>query len=72
LEDGTYDFGDEIYNQVSNTNKGLLQDYLKDLDRIGKPGNNVTRELADTWFKGRIEEKVYDFFYPVRSQLITR
>ena len=72
LEDGTYDFGNEIYNQVSNTNKGLLQDYLKDLDRIGKPGNNVTRELADTWFKGHLEEKIYDFFYPVRSQLIIR
>jgi hypothetical protein len=72
LEDGTYDFGNEIYRQISNANKELLMDYLKDLARIGKPGNNVTKELADTWFKGRIEEKVYDFFYPVRSQLIVR
>ena len=72
LEDGTYDFGNEIYNQVSNTYKDLVMDYLKDLDRIGKPGNNVTRELANTWFKGRLEEKIYDYFYPVRSQLIVR
>jgi len=72
LEDGTYDFGNEIYRQISNANKELLMDYLKDLARIGKPGNNVTKELADTWFKGRIEEKVYDFLYPVRSQLIVR
>jgi hypothetical protein len=72
LEDDTYDFGNEIYNQISNTNKELLMDYLKDLARIGKPGNNVTKELADTWFKGRIEAKVYDFLYPVRSQMIVR
>ena len=47
-------------------------DYQKDLERIGKPGNNVTKELADTWFKGKLEEKVYEYFYPVRSQLIIR
>jgi hypothetical protein len=72
LPDGSFDFGNEYYNEVSNANRGLIMDYLKDLERIGKPGNNVTKELADTWFKGRIEEKIYDFFYPIRSQLITR
>lgn len=72
LPDGSFDFGNQFYNEISNSNKGLIMDYLKDLERIGKPGNNVTKELADTWFKGRLEEKIYDYFYPVRSQLITR
>ena len=72
LPDGSFDFGNQFYNEISNSNKGLIMDYLKDLERIGKPGNNITKELADTWFKGRLEEKIYDYFYPVRSQLITR
>jgi hypothetical protein len=72
LADGSFDFGNEYYNEVANTYKGLIMDYLKDLERIGKPGNNVTQKLADTWFKGRLEEKIYDYFYPVRSQLIGR
>jgi len=72
LEDGTYDFGNEIYNEVSNANKGLIADYLRDLARIGKPGNNVTKELADTWFKGQLEAKVYNYFYPVSSQMVVR
>ena len=82
LEDGTYDFGNVFYNEIININKGLINDYLKDLDRVGKPtldasgkpngGDPITKEKADTWFKGRLEEKVYDYFYPVRSQLITR
>jgi hypothetical protein len=72
LEDGSFDFGNELYNQIVNTNKGLIAEYLKDLDRIGKPGNNVTKELADTWFKGRIEEIIYNFLYPVRSQMVVR
>jgi hypothetical protein len=72
LPDGSFDFGNQFYNEVMNANKGLIMDYLKDLERIGKPGNNITRELADTWFKGRLEEKIYDYFYPVRSQLIGR
>ena len=72
LPDGSFDFGNQFYNEISNSNKGLIMDYLKDLERIGKPGNNITKELADTGFKGRLEEKIYDYFYPVRSQLITR
>jgi len=72
LPDGSFDFGNQFYNEVMNANKGLIMDYLKDLERIGKPGNNITRELADTWFKGRLEDKIYDYFYPVRSQLIIR
>lgn len=72
LPDGSFDFGNQFYNEVINANKGLIMDYLKDLERIGKPGNNVTKELADTWFKGRLEEKIYDYFYPVRSQLVIR
>jgi hypothetical protein len=72
LADGSFDFGNEYYNEVSDTNKGLITDYLKDLERIGKPGNNITKEKANTWFKDRLEEKVYDYFYPVRSQLISR
>jgi hypothetical protein len=72
LPDGTYDFGNEFYNEVIKNYKDLIIDYQKDLERIGKPGNNVTKELADTWFKGKLEEKVYSYFYPVRSQLIIR
>lgn len=72
LPDGSYDYGNQIYNEVGNTYKNLIMDYLKDLERIGKAGNNVTKELADKWFKGRLEEKIYDYFYPVRSQLVIR
>jgi hypothetical protein len=72
MEDGSFNFGNEFYNEVANTYKGLISEYLKDLERIGKPGSNITKEKADTWFKGRLEEKIYDYFYPVRSQLITR
>ena len=72
LPDGSYDFGNELYNEVIIANKELIMDYLKNLEKIGKPGNNTTKELADTWFKGRLEEKIYNYFYPVRSQLINR
>ena len=72
LPDGSFDFDNQFYNEVSNANKGLIMEYLKDLERIGKPGNNVTKELADKWFKGRLEEKIYDYLYPLRSQLIVR
>ena len=72
LEDGSFDFGNELYNEIININKGLIPEYLKDLDRIGKPDNNITKELADTWFKGRIEESIYNFLYPVRSQMVVR
>ena len=72
LSDGSFDFGNEFYNEVSNIYKGLIIDYQKDLERIGKLGNNITKKLADTWFKGRFEEKVYDYLYPVGSQLVVR
>ena len=72
LPNGTYDFGNEFYNEVIKNYKDLIMDYQKDLERIGKPGNNVTKELADKWFKGRLEEKIYDYLYPLRSQLIVR
>jgi hypothetical protein len=72
LPDGSYDYGNQFYNEVGNTYKDLITDYLRDLERIGKAGNNVTKELADKWFKGRLEEKIYDYFYPVRSQLVIR
>ena len=67
MEDGSYDFGNEIYNQVININKRLMTEYLKDLDRA-----DITKEKADGWLKSRIEEKVYDFFYPLKSKLIVR
>jgi hypothetical protein len=72
LQDGTFDFGNEFYNEVIKIYKDLIIDYQKDLEKIGKPGNTITKELADTWFKGRLEEKIYDYLYPVRSQLIVR
>ena len=72
LEDGSFDFGNDLYNEINSKYSNLITDYLKDLERIGKPGNNVTKEKADTWFKGRLEEKIYDYFYPIRSQLIMR
>jgi hypothetical protein len=82
LPDGSFDFGNEYYNEVANTYKGLISEYLKDLDRVGKPTldasgkpngrDPITKEKADMWFKGRLEEKIYDYFYPVKSQLITR
>jgi hypothetical protein len=82
LEDGTYDFGNDLYNEVSNINKGLINEYQKDLSKIGEPivdasgkptGNNpITQELANKWFKGSVEEKVYGYLYPIRSQLVVR
>jgi hypothetical protein len=67
MEDGSYDFGNEIYNEVININKRLMTEYLKDLDRA-----DITKEKADFWFKQRLEEKVYDFLYPIRSKLVAR
>ena len=83
LADGTYNFGNELYNEVNNINKGLIPQYLSDLRRIGQPFKTVfkgkeiniepiTQQQADSTLKSRLEEKVYDFFYPVRSQLIMR
>ena len=82
LGDGSFDFGNEFYNEVVNINRGLIDEYLKDLTKVGKPNldangkpngrDPITKEKADGWFKGRIEEKIYDYFYPVRSQLIVR
>jgi len=67
MEDDSYDFGNEIYNEVININKRLMTEYLKDLDRA-----DITKEKADFWFKQRLEEKVYDFLYPIRSKLVAR
>jgi hypothetical protein len=82
MEDGSFDFGNDFYNEVSNTYKDLISEYLKDLEKVGKPNldasgkpngrDPITKERADKWFKGRLEEKIYDYFYPVRSQLIVR
>jgi len=70
IEDGSYDFGNELYNEVISANKGLMIDYLKDVSKIGK--TNITQQQADGWFKGRLEEKVYEKLYPIRSQLVIR
>jgi len=67
MEDDSYDFGNEIYKEVININKRLMTEYLKDLDRA-----DITKEKADFWFKQRLEEKVYDFLYPIRSKLVAR
>ena len=72
LEDGSFDFGNDFYNEVTNNNKSLISDYLKDLEKIGKSDNKITKEQADDWFKNRLEGKIYDYLYPDRSQLITR
>jgi hypothetical protein len=82
LQDGSFDFGNEFYNEVININKGLITDYLNDSSRVGKPNLDasgkpngrppINQKQVDTWFKGRLEEKVYDYLYPVRSQLIVR
>jgi hypothetical protein len=67
---GTYDFDNELYNEVNNNNKELIINYLKDIDKIGQPNNNITQEKADLWFKTRMEYAIYDFLYPEKSQLI--
>jgi hypothetical protein len=51
-------------NVITARNKNIINE--------DEPGNNITKEKADTWFKGRLEEKIYDYFYPIRSQLIGR
>jgi len=79
--DGTYDFGNEVYNEVLNANKELVTEYLRDLERVGKPnktifngkeiqGEPITKEKVDMWFKDKLERKIYSFFYPINSQLV--
>jgi len=81
LDDGTYDFGNELYNEVNNINPKLLENYLKDLSNIGKPITlmvqgkptkiePITEESANALFKHNFERKVYDFLYLVSSKLI--
>ena len=80
LDDGTYDFGNELYSEVNDMNPQLMATYLKDLSKIGKPiltveGKStefepVNKEKANEWFKSNFERKVYDFLYPVPSKLI--
>jgi hypothetical protein len=80
LDDGTYDFGNELYSEVNNKNPQLMAIYLKDLSKIGKPiltveGKSadfepINKEKANEWFKSNFERKVYDFLYPVPSKLI--
>jgi len=80
LDDGTYDFGNELYSEVNNKNPQLMATYLKDLSKIGKPiltveGKSadfepINKEKANEWFKSNFERKVYDFLYPVPSKLI--
>ena len=80
LDDGTYDFGNELYNEVNNKNPQLMATYLKDLSKIGKPiltveGKStdfepINKEKANEWFKSNFERKVYEFLYPVASKLI--
>jgi hypothetical protein len=67
-ENGTYDFDNELYNEVNNNNKELIVNYLKDVDRIGKP--NITQEKVDLWFEKQMEYAIYGFLYPKESQLI--
>lgn len=67
-ENGTYDFDNELYNEVNNNNKELINNYLKDVDRIGK--SNITQEKVDLWFEKQMEYAIYNFFYPKESQLI--
>ena len=80
LDDGTYDFGNELYNEINTKNPQLMATYLKDLSKIDKPiltveGKStefepINKEKANEWFKSNFERKVYDFLYPVSSKLI--
>ena len=80
LDDETYDFGNELYNEINVINPQLMATYLKDLSKIGKPiltveGKStdfepINKEKANEWFKSNFERKVYDFLYPVPSKLI--
>lgn len=65
LQDGSYDFGNELYNELINTYSSLISGYIGDLNNP-----NISKEKADIWFKGRIEQKIYEYFYPTGSQLI--
>jgi len=79
--DGTYDFGNELYNEVLNANKGLITEYLRNLERVGKPNKTVfqgkevemeplSKDKIDMWFKDNLERKIYSYLYPEKSQLI--
>ena len=80
LDDGTYDFDNELYSEINNKNPQLMASYLKDLSKIDKPiltveGKStefepINKEKATEWFKSNFERKLYDFLYPVSSKLI--
>jgi hypothetical protein len=67
LPDGSFDFDNVFYNEIMKSNKDLILNYLKDLEK-----KDVNKEQADTWFKGRIEDKLYFYLYPTGSQVIHR
>jgi hypothetical protein len=65
LQDGTYDFGNDLYNEIYITYPSIILPYLADLNK-----SNITKEKADMWFKNRFEQKIYEYFYPKGSQLV--
>jgi len=65
LQNGTYNFGNELYNEINKNNPSLIASYVDDLNK-----SNIPKEKADIWFKGRLQQKIYEYFYPRGSQLI--
>jgi len=65
LQDGSYNFGNELYNEINKNNPSLIAAYVGDLNK-----SNIPKEKADIWFKGRLEQKIYEYFYPKGSPLI--